>query len=201
MALITDPIQTQNFELIREQIAAILAIEIDNQGVLTYDPSLQQMKVFVEAINPEDKTDLPLVNVSYVDGAYGDLKVYDGSNKGVYQYNIDVYTNAKQTDDNRGDYLSAVLLQKILGICRTIIDHPAYKILLFPPGIIWRVKSNSIKIRDEGKNDALNSRMGRLTIEVHATEKTCITAGILLAESDTTVKVNNTNDGYYYSVT
>ena len=201
MSLITLPIESQAFEIIRDQIAIILASEIDNQGVLTYDSRLLGMKIFVEAINPEDKADLPVVNVSFVKGLYGDLKVYDGTNKGVYSYNIDVYVNAKETSSSRGDQLSALALQRILAVCRVVLDHPIYKTLAFGAGFIFRTKCNEILIKDEGKNDALNSRMGRITLEVHAQESTLFPTGILVAESNTVVKLNTTSDGYYYSVT
>ena len=200
MSLINIPIQPQAYEIIRDQIAIILATEIDNQGVLTYDPKLLGMKVFVEAINPEDKVELPLINISFVKGVFGDLKVQDGTTKGIYTFFIDVYSNAKQTDNERGDKTSALLLQNILGKCRVIIDHPVYRTLAFATGFIFRVNSKEINIRDDGKNDALNSRMGRLAVEVQAQELTSLPDGILLAGSDTTVKINETDDGYFYSV-
>lgn len=200
MTLITLPISQQKFELIRDQIAIILASEIDNQSILTYTPSLSGMKVYVESINPEDKTDLALINVSFVRGAYGDQKTNDGKTKGVYNYNIDVYTNSKDSAANRGDKLSALFLQKLLGLCRVIIDHPLYKTLGFDPGFIYRVNCKEINIRDESKNDALNSRMGRLLIEVQAEESNLNPDGILLALSNTTVNLNETSEGYYYSV-
>jgi hypothetical protein len=200
MSLINQPISAQKFELIRDQIAIILATEIDNQGILTYDPRLLGMKVFVESVNAEDKTDLALVNVSFVKGFYGDLKVGNGATKGNYIYHIDVYTNSKQTDAARGDKLSALSLQRILGVCRTILDHPVYKTLAFSPGFIYRVNCREINIRDEGKNDGLNSRMGRLSFEVQAEESNIIPEGLLLVESNTTVNLNGSQKGYYWSV-
>jgi hypothetical protein len=200
MSLITLPIQPQAFEIIRDQLAIILASEINNQGVILPDSSLLNMKVFVEAIAPEDKEDLALINVAYVKGSYGDQKDQTGATKGVYIYNIDIYTNAKQTASSRADKTSALLLQKLLGLCRVIIDHPLYKILNFSPGFIHRVNCKEINIRDEAKNDALNSRMGRLTIEVQAQESISLPSGVLLTMSNTTVNINQTSDGYYYSV-
>lgn len=200
MSLITLPIQPQAFEIIRDQIAVILTDEIDNQHVLTYDTRLSNIKVFVEAANPEDKVDLSIVNVSFVKAGFGELKAYDGTTKGTYIYFIDFYTNSKQTATSRGDKLSTTTLQRLLGVSRVILDYPVYKTLGFGPGFIFRVNCKEINIRDESKNDALNSRMGRLMLEVQAQETTGIPEGILLVDSDTRVQLNDTEEGYYYTI-
>jgi|SRR6478609_280735 len=198
--MISLPIGNQKFEIIRDQIAIILVTELANQYTLTNDPNLNNIKGQVEAINPEDKTELPVINVSFVRGDFGDLKANDGTNKGIYRYHIDVYVNAKTTQSAKGDNLSAIALQRIIGVIRTIIDHPIYNTLGFSKGFIWRTKINNIDIRDEGKNDALNSRMGRLTMEVQATESTDMPDGILIAGANTHVTLHETEKGYYYSV-
>lgn len=199
-ALITLPINNQMFELIRDQIAIILTMELDNQYVLTYDPAFASIDVFVEGNIAEDNILLPVLNVSFIKGVYGDNKDYSGSTKGIYRYNIDAYVNAKDSQTMKGDKRAALLLERILGACRAIIDHPAYKTLAFAPGFIWRVNSKEIDIRDNKLNDALNTGMGRLMIEVQATEAVNLPGGILLAGSDTNVKLNESEQGYYYTV-
>ncbi len=199
-ALITLPINNQMFELIRDQIAIILTMELDNQYVLTYDPAFSSIDVFVEGNIAEDKVSLPVLNVSFIKGVYGDNKDYSGTTKGVYRYNIDAYVNAKDSQSIKGDKRAALLLERILGACRAIVDHPVYKTLAFTPGFIWRVNSKEIDIRDNKLNDALNSGMGRLMIEVQASETMSMPGGILLAGSDTHVKINDSDQGLYYTV-
>ena len=74
MPKITQAIPPQAFEIIRNRIGLILAEEIDNQSILTYDPDLD-LTVWVERTVPFDKTELPSVNVSLARGSY-DSKTY-----------------------------------------------------------------------------------------------------------------------------
>lgn len=204
MPKILSIISPQAFELIRDQIAAILADEIDYQGVLSYDPDFLNMIVFVEGNNPEDKEDLPLINVSLATGSWPDRKAYNGQIKGNYIYNIDVYTNSPSSSDNegdeiRGDNLSGVKLQKILGICRAILENPIYRNLGYASGFIERVAMNDLNIRAESKNaDALNTRMGRLTFQVEVQENVNLLNANPLLEWTTSVSINKTDDGYYF---
>lgn len=204
MPKILTAIAPQAFELIRDQLAAILADEIDYQGVLTYDPDLLRMNVFVESNNPNDKEDLPLINVSLATGSWPDRKGYDGNIKGNYIYNIDVYSSSPASINEDGTYLpgdnlSAIKLQKIMGKCRAILENPIYKTLAYKPGFIERVGLQELNIRAEGKgNDALNTSMGRLTYLVEVQEKVTLLHGSPLLEWTTVTKINNTDDGYLF---
>lgn len=191
----------QAFELIRDRIAIILADEIEGQYLLTYDPDFGAMKVFVESANPNDKEDLPIINLSFAMGSYPLLKEYNGDILGSYIYNIDVYTNSPSDDEADGDNLSGIKLQKILGVCRAILDNPIYRNLNYAPGFIQRVSVQDINIRADSKdmnNDSLNTRMGRLTVSVEVQEKVSLLTGNILNEWTTTVSLNETADGYYY---
>lgn len=191
----------QAFELIRDRIAIILADEIEGQYLLTYDPDFGEMKVFVESANPNDKEDLPIINLSFASGSYPLLKEYNGKILGSYIYNIDVYTSSPSNDEADGDNISGVKLQKILGVCRAILDNPIYRNLNYAPGFIQRVSVQDINIRADSKemnNDSLNTRMGRLTLSVEAEESVALLVGNDLNEWNTNVSLNGTNDGYYY---
>lgn len=196
MSKINYIIPAQGFELVRERIAAILIDEISNQVVLSYDTSIDA-EVLIESINPQDKEFLPAINVSLATGTW--LNQNQGSKDGTYIYNIDCYTNAPSTEDSAGDYLANAQLQKILGICRAILENPIYKTLGFTPPFIHRVFCSDINFANAGKNDALNSVMGRITFTVTVTENTLNPTPSLIEGYDTTVKIDTTDKGYYYS--
>jgi len=52
------------------------------------------------------------------------------------------------------------------------------------------------KVNDNG--DMINSIMGYLEFFVKATENVILKEAVLIGQSDTTVKLYNTNEGYYY---
>lgn len=201
MALILETIQPQAFEIIRDRIAAILKDEINRQALLTYDAILNVLNISIEGINPEDKTELAKINVCLSNGNYEAKDYGSAARANPYQYNIDVYTNAKTTPSIDGDYSAAKTAQKILGLCRYILEHSIYKTLGFIPGFIERVYCNDINIRDESKNDALNSYMGRLTFNVVAIENCQLVIPQLLQGYQTTATLGNTNEGYLYAGT
>jgi hypothetical protein len=192
----------QAFELIRERIAIILADEFEGQYLLTYDPDFGAMKVFVESANPNDKEDLPVINLSFAMGSYPLLKEYNGEILGTYVYNVDVYCSSPSDDTADGDNLSGVKLQKLIGLCRAILDNPIYRTLNYNPGFVQRVSVQDINIQADSKdmnNDALNTRMGRITFSVEVLEKVGLLTGNPLLEAYATASVNQTNDGHYYS--
>lgn len=198
MAKIGTIIPKQAFELIRDRIAAILNDEIANQFLLTNDHSLK-LKVVTESINPVNTPNLPVVNVNFASGKY-DSKNYGGSiSASPYTYNIDVYTHSNTIGNYDGSYLSAIALQKILGVCRYALEHSAYKTLGFVAPFIQRVYCSEVDIANSGKNDMLNSMMGRLTFNVDAIEITGLKIPETIVGYETIVKIENTEKGFVYS--
>ena len=63
MAKITNVIEKQNFEIIRDRIGAILYTEIKNQLQLTNNDILK-CDIFVERNTPVDKIEVPTIIVS-----------------------------------------------------------------------------------------------------------------------------------------
>ena len=114
MAKINIEIPIANFEIIRDRIALILAEEIDNQAVLTYDADLEAVEVFLERTKAFDKTEVPCINVSLATGNFSNK--HQGYQDGVYIFNIDIYTNAQSTDAEDGDVLSTLSNHKLLRI-------------------------------------------------------------------------------------
>lgn len=195
MALITEIIPSQEFELVRDRVAEILIDELANQAALSYDEDLE-VNVFVERSIPFDKTELPAINVSLAQGEFDNKKApnLDGN----YIYNIDVHTSAKSNEEDQGDSRASVKLHKILGKCRAIIENPIYRTLGFNKPSISRVFFSQMDIADPGKQDALNTQMGRLILNVRVPEGVSLLAAGLIEGYDTKVKIGTSSVGYAY---
>lgn len=150
-AKITTLIDKQdNFEIVRDKIAQILADEIANQQVLalaaTKDPLLWKLKIYTERSNPwelflnkQDATvKTPIVNVwfdnSNIDGQASNTverQKVDGT------FNIDIYAlGISQTDGGSGhiagDEDAATEAQRALRLVRNILMAGTYTYLGFP---------------------------------------------------------------------
>ena len=131
-----------SFEVIRDQIAAILATETASQMALataaTKDPQDWKMRIFTERSNPweqwlNEQTDKsPIVNVWY------DNSNFDPSASNIVErqgtdaiFNIDCYGYGVSSDDgatghNPGDKEAALAVQKALRLVRNILMAAEY---------------------------------------------------------------------------
>lgn len=196
MSKITNIITSQGYEIIRDRIATILADEIDNQAVMTYDPYLESLDVKVEAKNPNDISELPLVNVSIANVDYANKN--QGSVDGTITINVDAYTSAPSENGNDGAKIATLYLHRILGICRYVLEDPIYKTLGFLQPQIMRTLVSNITFKDIDNNDANNVAMGRLTFTVVANEPNKLIVPQLIAGYQTTINLDNTSNGYFY---
>lgn len=198
--MISVVVPTQNFELIRDRVGEILASEIDNQATLSYEPYLELVTVEVERSIPVDKEEVPLVNISLAKNEFSNK--HQGSEDGLITLNIDVYTSGKATEINgvtyRGDKISAIRCQKLLGLIRYILSDPIYKTLGFAAPSISRVYSGDINIKPIGIEDDPNFSMGRYTLNVVCNESNKLITPNLIAGFQTTVQLNNSDQGYFY---
>lgn len=198
MGKIQAKIPKQNFEIIRDRIAAILKDELDHQyaGLGNYD--FADIAVTTEDNSSTDKTDCPIVNVALSKASWDNENL--GSSDGTYVFDIDVVTNAKTEDARDGNYIASILMQRIAGGIRSILKNPVYKTLDFTtvPGFILRTTVSELNIRARHQNDALNSEMGRITFVVMANETTSYIEALMVEDYLTKVKVNNTQKGYQY---
>ncbi len=129
-----------NFEIIRDQIAAILVTEVANQKTLATnagkDPALWDMRVFLERTNPLDILDkragsnykTPLVIISF---RSSDV-IAAGSNveqqKYTCLYDIDIYgrgidSNSTPSGHTAGDKEAAVICHRGIRLVRNILMH------------------------------------------------------------------------------
>jgi hypothetical protein len=187
------------FEVVRNRIAEILTDEINNQATLFSDVDYTNTKVVIASSGPEDMEALSIVNVSLMNGKFGERKSYDGKVKATYYYSIDVYCTAPNNKINNSEYLSAIKCEKIIGICFSILENPIYRSLGYPPkGFIERVKSNDINFRAKNYNDTNNSSMGRLVFEVQVDETDDLLNAVVLAEFKTLLQLSGSSNGYTY---
>jgi hypothetical protein len=196
MAKINIEIPIANFEIIRDRIALILAEEIDNQAVLTYDADLEAVEVFLERTKAFDKTEVPCINVSLATGNFSNK--HQGYQDGVYTFNIDIYTNAQSTDAEDGDVLSTLSNHKLLRICRYILEDPQYKTLDFAPGFIGNTMCTEINIANAERMDEFNHIMSRISFSVKSFENNALKIANAIDGYKTTLKIIESNSGYLY---
>lgn len=172
MALIQGIIPAQNNELIRDQIAAILALELAYQGDID-QTFTAPTEVFVERITAPDASELPMVNVMLATGVYSnkDQRQVDAT----YTFFVDFYTKSPYEDDMRADTLAGRKLHQLMGKARAILENPQYKTLEYRmPHPIRRVRVSRIDIIDgklsQTAQDMHNTTVGRLQFVVDTVE-------------------------------
>lgn len=154
MAIETLIDKQDNFEIIRDQIAAILKTEQANQIALATtagkpDPDDWKLRIFAERSNPweqllnNDTDRSPIVNVWYDNSSFDQ----SGSNISERQkteaiFNIDCYGYGKSSDDggsghNPGDKEAALEVQKALRLVRNILMAAEYTYLSLR-GLVWQ---------------------------------------------------------------
>lgn len=197
MSLINGIIPNQNFEIVRDRIAEILATEFSSQFILTSNSDFD-LDVWLERFIPFDKEELPAINVGLATGTFSghDQKKTDGT----YTYFIDAYAKADSSENDQGDTKANIKLQRLLGMIRAMLENPRYKTLGFDPPSIFNRHCESLSIADPGKQDATSSVMGRITFLVKVPETVELINPVLLGRMDTRVKLHETDRGYFYAL-
>ena len=131
MAIITEIISKQNFEIVGEKIGDILSIELSNQKTL--QNSLVNFAVFKERVTAIDKTEEVVVNVLL--NSIDNSSSSQSGAQSVCSFFIDVFASAKETEANRGDKAAFDKLLKYVGMCRYILQSHKYKTLSFDLGL------------------------------------------------------------------
>jgi len=197
MPEIVKAITQRNYELIRDRIANILAIELPSQATLNSDVGLSPT-IEIERFVPVKDTELPLVNVMLLRGDYDSYTSIQQD--GTYMYHVDIYTKSKWSDDDRADKLAFMKLQRLTGVIQAILSDSKYRTLGFAPPSLSRVQVNSIKFAEPANNkDASSSVMARLEFEVRVPETVEVATLVLIGGYDTSVILGNTDSGYVFS--
>lgn len=197
MARIDSIIPVSYFEQIRDRIGAILALEIENQLLLSGNYEIDS-DIFVERSIPFDKVEIPTLNISLATGSYDNKS--QGYVRGTYDFFIDVYTSSKAGNGIDADARATFKLNRLLGIVRSILENPVYKTLDFTPPGIRHTECSSINIRSNQSRDALHTAMGRIIFKVVADETTTLLTPLNIAEHYTQVKLDLTDKGYQYKL-
>jgi hypothetical protein len=200
MSKLLQPIPPQSYEKIRDRIADVLIDEIQAQLLMTStfsDFFLDTgVKVFVERSVAIDHTSLPCLNICLSEGDYTgkNAKSADGS----YVYNIDAYLKDGETDTEEGDTRSNVKLQRLLGVCRAVLENPVYRTLGFSAPMIAHTSCSKISIAEIKNQDVDYTAMGRLSFRAVASESNELIEAVLIAGYETKVKIAETEQGYYW---
>ncbi len=150
-----------NFEVVRDQIAAILVTEVASQMALATtagkDPDEWKLRIFTERSNPweqllNSQTDQsPIVNIWY------DNSNFDKSKSNVMErqlsntiYNIDCYGYGLSKDDGGsghlpGDREASFKVQQALRLTRNILMAAEYTFLGLQ-GLVWERWPQSITV-------------------------------------------------------
>ena len=197
--MISQAIPKQNFEVIRDQIGAILAAELVNQHLLDNTFPDFTGKVYVERFTPVDQSEVPIVNVSISKGEFDNMTKLKAN--GDYMYNIDVYANATTNDSAlSGDVGAAMLLQRIMGVIRGILRHPNYSSNLgLTPGVVHGTNLMRFFVADRNNaKDSLNDIVGRMQFNVKSFEQELQNTPAGSAIGTTTFYLQQTNKGYVF---
>jgi hypothetical protein len=196
MSVIDGIIQSQAFQVLLIRIGEILAEEVAHQYELLPDEDINA-PVFLERFIPFDKTELPVINVSLSQGDLGNQIAFQSN--GTYRFAIDCHTSAQNTEENNADSAAMMKLQRLLGLCRAILEDPRYKTLGYPMPFISRRLVESISIAPPNAQDAAGTVMGRLSLVVMAPETTSLIVPPLLAGYKTDMKLELTDKGYIFT--
>ena len=170
-----------SFEIVRDQIAAILFLELENQKEIApranLDPKLFDFRVFKERSNPWDICDAegenkPIINVWFSNSDYD----YSSSSsidkqKTTGFFNIDCIATAtsQETADGQklGDEMASVEVQRVAKIIRNILmsDTNAYLQLR---GLVWGRRVMSLNIFQPSAENGMMQNLcaGRLVLQV-----------------------------------
>lgn len=167
--MITQLIDKQDtFEIVRDQIAAILKLNIENQKLLAAnagkDSSLWDLKIYSERTNPwEEFQDAegpqsPIVNVWF------DMLDSDDAGSDTVErqkvnglFNVDCYACGTSIETaeghSSGDEVSALTIHRTVRLLRNILMAGTYTYLGLR-GTVWGRKVNSINIFQPSADDA-----------------------------------------------
>lgn len=198
------------FEVIRDQIAALLVAEVANQKILasaaTKDSALWDLKIYTERSNPweqflnDAEAITPIVNVWF------DNERFDFSKSDLVQrqhttgtFNIDCYgfgiSQTNGTGHDPGDKEAALNVQRAIKLVRNILMASENMYLQLPRGLAWDRKFNDVSMFQPSINNQFvqNVVAARMPFNVSFNEFSPQYEGELLELL--TVDIKRTEDG------
>ena len=198
------------FEIIRDQIAAILVLEVVNQKALAViaakDPALWDLKVYIERSNPfeafqNDNPDVtPIVNVWFDNEQFdkGSSNLVERQ-KGTGVFNIDVYAvGVSQTDGTGhkpGDQEAALEAQRAIRLVRNILMAAENAYLQLTRQTAWDRIPQAITLFQPtvGEQPVQNVMGARLALNVSYNEFSPQVSGDIMETLN--VDIKRTEDG------
>lgn len=191
-AIIDEIILEQGFEKVLYQVAAILAIELDNQK--TVHSNMPDFSVFAERMTPYDKSEDVMINVTSSNINFGSFTESSSSSK--VDFSIEIYSPLEHASIIAGNS-SKFTLHKVAGLIRYILNSTKYKTLNLPLGLIGGTYVESIRFFDDFNNQGGASiRMATLSFSVRVQENQELWSSVSFQENHTSIKLEETNSGY-----
>ena len=211
MAELTGKIAPQQFETLRDQIAAIITLELAAQyalysaAELVADPKQKVLNapVYIERMVPVTIDEKEVVNVQF---AFGD---FEGSSQvttsdqsdAVHTFFIDCYSKGEANSADSASKDSRLRLQRLVGAVRAILMSPHYIRLGFDPPSIKRRKITRLEMAEpKNEADAQAATIGRIIFEVEVPEVVELLVPGALTKSLTQVKLLETELGHKYEI-
>ena len=201
------------FEIVRDQIAAILVSEIANQQALAIaggkDPDLWKIRIFLERSNGweqwlnEQADTTPICNIWY------DTTTFPKGTGNVVQrqksetvYNLDLIGYGRSANDESGghtpgDREASLEVQRAVKLVRNILMHSNY-VHLGLQGTVWQKWIQSIRIlQPEYNSQAIQKVMAaRIALQVDFNELSPEVAFETLEYISTTISRSETGEVY-----
>lgn len=150
-----------SFEIIRNQIALLLATEIANQKALAViagkDPALWDVKIYTERSNPWEQFENINPETTPIGNVWFDSETFDlsrsnvvGRQTAVGTFNIDVYGYGVASEDGIGQKVSdkeaALEANRVIRLIRNILMAAENTYLQLPRGTAWDRMPQSITV-------------------------------------------------------
>tara|TARA_R100000541_G_scaffold44592_1_gene51681 strand:+ start:1664 stop:2266 length:603 start_codon:yes stop_codon:yes gene_type:complete len=191
--LITEKIQLQNFEIIKDKLGVILFEELINQKrtqCAEFD-----LEVFIERQEPYDDAEDVVVNITENNISYSSID--SNSSQGNISFDIDIYASGNATIDIDGNTNVRRKLDIVKGWIRYILSSTKYQTLGFPKGFIGGTYVNSIQNdKSYGSQDGSFVRVTTINFTVRASENQEMWDGLGFTGNDTVIKLDNGTKGY-----
>ena len=198
MAIFTEIIPTQNFDIVASKIAEILTAEIANQQTL--QGFQDEVNVFLERIEPFAKEEDVMVSVAFRESIPEGHTQKDS--QGYNMYFIDLFVSGYGTPGTPPSIVTKNKLFRYLGLIRYILSSGKIPTLGLPRGFIGGKYIKKITLDTDYSNFGNHSnydwayiRFARIMYLVRVQESQLLSLGVPLQENNTTILYENTTKG------
>jgi hypothetical protein len=205
------------YELVRTNIAAILAVELAKQKTLVTAQILvetntavkKELELYLASIPsavyesrqlPPGASEMPYLNVRYLQSKLTDLTTHTNQ-LGKTRFTIESWQSSQTIGLERGDQRASRKLHRLLGACRKILMDKNYYDLLLPNMVTNKEVTTITEYANEKTtNNSDNEVFGEIELSVKLQENVPELTGTLLNGMDTVLeKINSYEVGYIYT--